>query len=146
MSGPGSKAGMAKPAAKPAAPSEGERDRLQIYRRLKALLKPYEKAFSVRSDFEGRYELWSEKDLVVAGRPRKDIFFASLIIQSSYVGFYFMPVYADASLAEVFAPELLRLLKGKSCFHVKALDAGLERAVASALKKGFSLYRKRGWA
>ncbi len=134
-----------KTAARPMAAGDSDHDRLKIFRRLKTLLEPYEKTLTKRSDFEGRYELWSEKSIVVDGRPRSEIHFASLIIQSSYVGFYFMPVYADASLAEVFKPELLKLLKGKSCFHVKALDASLERAIAAALKKGFSLYRKRGW-
>jgi hypothetical protein len=134
-----------KTAAKPMTAGDCEQDRLRIFRRLKALLEPYEKKLTKRSDFEGRYELWSEKALVVAGRPRREIQFAALIIQSAYVGFYFMPVYAQASLAEVFKPELLKLLKGKSCFRIKALDAGLERAVAAALKKGFALYKKRGW-
>jgi len=92
-----------------------------------------------------RYGLWSFKELEIAGRERKEVYFAGLIIQSSYVGFYFMPIYADASLKKVFGPELLALLKGKSCFHVKKLDKKLEGQVAKALKEGYSLYKKRGW-
>jgi len=40
--------------------------------------------------------VWFVKDLVIAGRKCKEVFFAGLIIQKSYVGFYFMPVYTDA--------------------------------------------------
>ncbi len=36
-----------------------------------------------------------------------------------------MPVYAAPEMKQVFAPELLVLLKGKSCFHIKSLDARL---------------------
>jgi len=58
-----------------------------------------------------------------------------------------MPVYTDAELKkeDVFGPELLKLLKGKSCFHVRALDEKLEKQIEKALKLGFELYKKRGW-
>ncbi len=116
-----------------------------IFKRLRALLKPYEKPLVPKFDLDSRYDLWSVKDVVIEGRRKKEVFFAGLIIQSAYVGFYFMPVYVDESLAGFFAPELLRLLKGKSCFHINALDAKLEKAVAVALRKGYALYEKRGW-
>ena len=38
-----------------------------------------------------------------------------------------MPVYVDTGLKDVFGQDLLKLLKGKSCFHIKTLDASLER-------------------
>jgi hypothetical protein len=96
-------------------------------------------------DLEGKYDLWSFKDVKVAGRNRKEVFFASIIIQSSYVGFYYMPLYTDTSLKDVFEPELLFLLKGKSCFHIRILDEKLEGQIKKALKIGFALYKKRGW-
>lgn len=96
-------------------------------------------------DLDSKYDLWSFKDVEIAGRKRKEIYFAGLIIQSSYVGFYYMPVYADTKLEEVFEPELLSLLKGKSCFHIKELDTNLERQINKALESGYALYEKRGW-
>lgn len=117
-----------------------------IFKRLKRLLKQYEGELSPKFDLDSKYDLWSIKDVEIAGRKRKEVYFAGLIIQSSYVGFYFMPVYADTTLKEVFEPELLSLLKGKSCFHIKELDKELEQQVKNALKKGFRLYKKRGWA
>jgi hypothetical protein len=56
-----------------------------------------------------------------------------------------MPVHTDTELKSVFQPELLKLLKGKSCFHTRKLDAGLEGQIDVALKKGYALYRSRGW-
>ena len=91
------------------------------------------------------YDLWSFKNLEIAGRKRKDVNFASLIIQSGYVGFYYMPIYTDTSLKDVFEPELLKLLKGKSCFHIKKLDERLESQIEKALKIGYELYKERGW-
>ena len=96
-------------------------------------MRPYAKYFSARIDRSERYELWAEKELIIAGRKRKEVFFASIIVQSHYVGFYFMPLYADQDLREVFGKELLSKLKGKSCFHLKTRDKKLLKQVKEAL-------------
>jgi len=120
-------------------------DRKEIFDQIKLLMKKYEKPLVARSDYDSRYELWSEKKIEIGGRKRKDIFFAGLIIQSSYVGFYFMPIYTDTSLKDIFEPELLSTLKGKSCFHIKKLDKKILSQIKSSLDVGFNLYKKRGW-
>lgn len=116
-----------------------------VFEALKPLLQAYAPPLTPRVDAPTRYELWSVKPLVIEGRKRKEVFFASLIIQKSYVGFYFMPVYVETELKTVFQPELLRLLKGKSCFHIKKLDSALLGQIEAALKMGFELYQQRGW-
>src|SRR5574338_1123305 len=120
-------------------------DRKEIFDQIKLLMKKYEKPLVARSDYDSRYELWSEKEIEIGGRKRKDIFFAGLIIQSSYVGFYFMPIYTDTSLKDIFAPELISTLKGKSCFHIKKLDKKILSQIKSSLDVGFNLYKRRGW-
>jgi hypothetical protein len=110
-----------------------------------ALMKPYEVHFSTRTDVVGYYDLWSEKDVVIDGREKDSVYFAGLVIQKSYVGFYFMPIYADTDLKELFGPKLISLLKGKSCFHIKELDVELIAEIKVALKYGLDLYVERGW-
>ena len=116
-----------------------------IFKRLKKYLKKYENTLKPKFDLDSKYDLWSFKNLEIAGRKRKEVYFAGLIIQSSYVGFYYMPIYTDTDLKDVFKPELLKLLKGKSCFHIKNLDDELESQIAFALEKGYELYKKRSW-
>lgn len=118
---------------------------LDIYNQLKALLVPYEAFYQPKINLDSRYDLWAFGDFEVAGRRRKEIFFAGLIIQSSYVGFYFMPVYADEDLKDFFKPELLKCLKGKSCFHVKRLDGELLGQIEVALSLGHQKYLERSW-
>ena len=96
-------------------------------------------------DLDSKYDLWSFKEVEIAGRKRKEVYFAGLIIQSRWVGFYFMPVYIDTNLTDIFKPELLKLLKGKSCFRIKELDDELESQIVEALDIGYGLYVKRGW-
>ncbi|OGU15721.1 MAG: hypothetical protein A2X61_08285 [Ignavibacteria bacterium GWB2_35_12] len=122
-----------------------EKDLSKIYKRLKSILKKYENPLKPKMDLDGKYDLWSFKALEIEGRKRTEVYFAGLIIQSKYVGFYFMPVYSDVNILDVFKPELLKTLKGKSCFHIKYLDDTLEKQIKEALEIGYKLYKKRGW-
>lgn len=116
-----------------------------IFNALKTELTVFSPPFVIRNETARRFELWSGKDLVIEGRRRKEVYFAGLIIQKGYVGFYFMPVYIEAEMKQVFPPELLRLLKGKSCFHVNNLNGNTLIGIRAALKTGFDLYQQRGW-
>jgi hypothetical protein len=116
-----------------------------IFRKLRTILRKYEPPFVTRRDYGSRYELWSVKNVTIAGRKRKEVFFAALIIQSSYVGFYYMPIYAAKGLKKFFKKELLSTLKGKSCFHIKELNPVLVTQIAASLRQGLKLYRLRGW-
>ena len=120
----------------------------RIFDRLEAVLAEYSPPFTVRAaevPTKRNYHLWSEKPVVIDGRKKKEVFFAGLIAQKGYVGFYYMPVYAEPEVKRIFRPELLRLLKGKSCFHVRKLDDELETQIEAALDAGYELYRDRGW-
>jgi len=118
---------------------------LEIYRRIKIIMKRYEGPLLPKMDLDSKYDLWSIKDVVIEGRKKKEVFFAGLIIQSNYVGFYYMPVYTDADITQMFDPQLLKLLKGKSCFHIRKLDDELEMHIGAVLEAGFSLYKEKGW-
>ena len=116
-----------------------------IFGRLKLLLKKYEDILKPKFDLDSKYDLWSFKEVIIDGRKKKEVYFAGIIIQSRYVGLYYMPVYADTNLKDVFEPRLLGLLKGKSCFHIKEIDDELEKQIDSALREGYNLYKERGW-
>ena len=45
----------------------------------------------------------------------------------------------------MFPPELLALLKGKSCFYIRMLDRTLKSQLREALRSGYKLYKERGW-
>lgn len=115
------------------------------FKSLRALLARYRPPLVAKVDVARRYELWSRKDVVIDGRKRAEVYFAGLIIQKAYVGLYYMPVYTTPEMKRLFPPELLSLLKGKSCFHIKTLDARLLAQVTQALEAGYKLYKKNGW-
>jgi len=120
-------------------------DLLPLFDDAKRLLEPYADRLSPRKDEPGSYDLWSNKTVEIDGRTHKGIFFAGLIVQKSYVGFYYMPIYTDTEASDFFGPELLKLLKGKSCFYLKTMTPEIKRQMIQALSKGFALYEARGW-
>lgn len=120
-------------------------DLQQIFNQIRDLISRYSPPLVAKKDQADYYDLWSVKDVVIAGRKKKEVFFAGVIIQKGYVGFYFMPVYVDEEMKKVFSPELLALLKGKSCFHLRRNDATVMDQIEKALQIGFDIYRKNGW-
>lgn len=122
-----------------------QKELVEIYNKLKLILRKYEPPFTPKWNLDSKYDLWSEKSIIVNGKNKSEIWFAGLIIQSSYVGFYFMPVYSIDEAKELLPQNLIELLKGKSCFHIKKLTPELENSINKALEIGYKLYKERGW-
>ena len=120
-------------------------DRQAVFDEVVSLLSTYTPPFEVRRDAKDGYHLWSTKPVVIEGRKRPEMFFAGVVPQKHYIGFYYMPVYTDPERKALFKPELLARLKGKSCFYLTKLDPELKSQVKDVLKDGFKLYKERGW-
>jgi hypothetical protein len=89
--------------------------------------------------------LWSKKEVEIAGRKFPAVYFASLIEQQEFVGLYYTPIYMDPKMSKDISPRLLKTLKGKSCFHIKAFDDELLNAVKAALDLAAAWYQRNGW-
>lgn len=75
-------------------------------------MKKYE-IYTLKSkvDLDSKYDLRSFTDIVYNDKPRKEMAFSALIIQSSYVWFYFTPIYTDPESLKMLWEKLLRTLK-----------------------------------
>lgn len=100
---------------------------------------------AVGRDAGGRVEVVAPGPLVVAGRRKDQLQVAGAAIRARHVAFDFLPVYVEPELRERIAPDLLALLDGKACFHLRAAGEGLLADVAAAVDAGIELYRGRGW-
>ena len=125
---------------------ETKTDFVEIFQTIRASLQPYAvMGFDNRVNSETDYDLWSNKNVVIAGKKRNEVFFAGVGIKKGHVGFYFMPVYGEEDLKKNMDPELLKLLKGKACFHIRKLDAALLSKIEDALAEGFKIYKEKAW-
>lgn len=126
--------------------SAGQPELVNIFNELVNIMKPFEKgSIKITGGKEGQFGLISKKAVEVDGKKMEEVWFSGLLIQKGYVGFYFMPVYASPELKSEIQPELLKCLKGKSCFHIKKMDEQIFKQIKDALKKGYNLYKKKGW-
>jgi hypothetical protein len=126
--------------------SAGQPDLEPIFARIKQLLAAFEKgALRLRGGEGGQVLLISEKAVVIEGRKREELWFASALVQKGYVGFYYMPVYMNEAVRSQLKPELLKCLKGKACFHIKKNDPLLFDQIGEALEIGYECYKKKGW-
>jgi hypothetical protein len=84
--------------------------------------------------------------VTVNGREKDSMELLSVIIQKRHVGFYFMPVYLSETLKDSLPDDLDAMLKGKSCFHMKAELSDEQKArLADLIEQGVALYREKAW-
>jgi hypothetical protein len=119
-----------------------------VYQELEKLLKQYMPpfkpgGFTVRG--KPSFHLAAPELVAIpgayGGKPT-ELNMASLILQKGYVGFYLSGI---PEMRKKLSPELLKLLKGKACFHLKTLDDGLRKGIKEALELGTNRFKDRGW-
>ena len=126
--------------------SSGQPQLVPIFEEIKKMLMPYKKGnLEVRGGVGGEIAVVNATELIIDGKTRKEFWFAAALIQKGYVGFYFMPIYITNSMEGAIKTELMKCLKGKSCFHITKNDPQLMAQIKEALRLGYEDYKKRGW-
>jgi hypothetical protein len=69
-------------------------------------------------------------------------YFASTVLKPKDVRFYFFPIYTDPELCTL-SPDLEKMLKGKSCFHIKRLNTELKQEVENMIAVGLKRYQEK---
>lgn len=126
--------------------STGQPELVPIFNRIAKLMEPFAKGSVKKSGGkDGKAGLASFKQVEIAGRKLDELYLAGALVQKGYVGFYFFPIYVAPELKTALKPELLKTLKGKTCFHIKKDDPQIYEQISDALKKGYQLYKSKGW-
>ncbi|HEX6916005.1 MAG TPA: hypothetical protein VF145_12240 [Chitinophagaceae bacterium] len=126
--------------------SVNQPDLVPVFNELVSLLKPFAKlSLTFKGGTAGSATVSSVKPVEIAGKKLDELFFAGVLVQKGYVGFYFFPIYVHPDLKSELSPDLLKKLKGKTCFHIKKIDPETKTHINDALKKGYSLYKNKGW-
>ena len=126
--------------------SEGQPTLPPLFKELRKMLSKYVKGnYIVRADGPGNYSVYYNKEVVISKKTLPELAFATILIQSGYVGFYFFPVYTNPKLLPELPAKLLKLLQGKTCFHIIKEDPALMKDIARALETGYAYYLSKGW-
>jgi len=116
-----------------------------VYEEIEAILRrfspPFVSGAGGKVGSKRHFDLVSKKTVVVGRQERPEIWFASVIEQKGYTGFYYVPPKGSGVK---ISPRLQKLLKGTSCFHVKEVDQELLAEIKSALEGGVKHYQREG--
>jgi hypothetical protein len=134
--------------ATPAAAPQSQQELFKALEKVLALYSPPAKMWVEGSNARPIMRLTVPQPVVVkgayGGKP-VDLELATIIPQSGFVGFYLMPLYLKPALARKIRKPLRKLLKGKTCFRLRAADEAMLENVRLAVDAGTQLYRERGW-
>ena len=120
---------------------------LDTFNGLKEILSKYEPPLVAKTNYQTRYELVFDRPFETKSKKtgniikKDELHFAAIIVQSGYVGLYFMPIYSHTKEFKGVSCDLMKLLKGKTCFHVKNLDKELTSEIKKMISKGYLLYK-----
>jgi len=121
-------------------------DFVEIFQTIRASLQPYtSNGFIAQENSETNYELWSERNIVVDGKEKHELFFASVKITKSNVEFHLMATDLENEINNIAHPELLKLLNGKSDFQLTKLDDNLMEQIDAALAAAYTIYKQKEW-
>lgn len=111
---------------------------------LRNMLESQAPTLQLRLETEKHLEFAGTKE-VMQGKQKVDgHYFASIMPKPKDVRFYFFPIYTHADEYENISAEVRKLLKGKSCFHIKKLSEEAEKEIGDMISKGVALYQRDG--
>jgi hypothetical protein len=114
----------------------------EIFQEIRSVMLSFVPPLTVIKDTEKVFELVSNKSMVFMGKKRDNVYFGAVRVQGGFVGFYLMSIYAHPTLVQKLGPDLKKLLKGKSCFHIKKITPELLDQIKEAMETGIEGYRK----
>lgn len=117
----------------------------KIFQEIRSVMVKYIPPLAVLRDTENIFELTATKTVEFMGKKRNGIYFGAVMVKKGFVGFYLMTIYAQPGLVQKLGPDLKKLLKGKSCFHVNKLTQELLQQIKDSIETGIECYRKLGF-
>ena len=118
----------------------------KLFEKVKSKIEPLAEGQDIRTNTEKAYHVYGTTTVLIGKKKTEGQYFASSMLNKGFVGFYFFPIYThkDEFTEEEF-PNLMKTLKGKSCFRIKKDDPEVFSEMEKLLQKGAKLYEGLGW-
>lgn len=115
-----------------------------IQQKLIDLLKSYQPILKVTVDTDEKFEVTGTVKAMQGKKEVDGIYFASVVPKPKDIRLYFFPIYTHKDEMGELSEKLKKALKGKSCFHIKAMDEVMEKELQDMIGKGVEVYRGDG--
>ena len=112
----------------------------KVKKQLEACVPPMVK----KNSADNCYELIGNKPVPYGYKKEMvpGMYFASVVMRTDSVNFYFFPAYMNPGEFNNMAPTIYKCLKGKTCFHFKKEEQVNEKELKALLKKGIQAWKK----
>lgn len=114
----------------------------EIHRILRQLFLETVPPLRIRKDLPGVLEVCGTKETMQGKQKVDGYYFGSVVPKPKDIRLYFFPIYTHPEAFADLNPQLRKMLKGKSCFHITRLDTDLEASIRKMLKTGISCYQE----
>lgn len=122
-----------------------KKDLTAIQAYLIEVLQGQKKVLKAVIDTEERYEVTGTIEAMQGKKKVDGIYFASVVPKPKDIRFYFFPLYTHRDeLLDSLSEELKKSLKGKTCFHLKAISDDMEKEIKTMVARGVKLFQKDG--
>lgn len=108
------------------------------------LLKSHLGALKVTAESEVKFEVTGTIEAMQGKKKVDGYYFASVIPKPKDVRLYFFPAYTHKDRLGELPQPIGKMLKGKSCFHVKKMDEEIATQFQEMIGKGIELYKEDG--
>jgi len=115
-----------------------------IQDRIISLLKDHQPSLKIVADKADKFEVAGTVEVMQGKKKVDGHYFATVMPKPKDVRFYFFPAYTHKEELGELPENLQKALKGKSCFHIKTMDASFEKNLKTLIKKSIKLYKKDG--
>lgn len=117
---------------------------IEIDLKLREIIKRHSDVLQIRKDDSGGLEAAGTIPTMQGKQKVDGFYFASVIPKPKDCRLYFFPIYTDVEEFTDIDPALRKCLKGKSCFHIKKMDASLETSITNMIDKGIQVFKEKG--
>ncbi len=97
----------------------------------------------IRKNEPGLLEACGTKEAMQGKQKVDGFYFASIMPKPKDLRFYFFPLYTHVD-SFTLSPDLQKMLKGKTCFHLKRLDDSLRTELKAMIAKGVKIFQEQG--
>lgn len=119
----------------------------ELFEKLSSILNSHSPALIQHNKGEGVLEYCGTKQARQGKQLVDGYYFASIMDKPGDVRFYFFPIYTHVDQFSDVSAELRKMLKGKSCFHLKPknVDAAVLKELETMISKGVGIYLRDGF-
>jgi hypothetical protein len=118
-----------------------------IFEKIKSVLQKQSPPMVVSKNIKDCFELIGNKPVPYGSKKvmAPGMYFCSVLVRKDMISFHFFPIYMKREMFEPLIPNMIKLLKGKSCFNFKKPEHIDEKELSALLKKGIEAWTKLGY-